>query len=57
MRSGGSFSEGSADVRALAREYPEVEWVFSERNVGYAKAVNGLASRVEDGAVWTRDDR
>jgi glycosyltransferase involved in cell wall biosynthesis/GT2 family glycosyltransferase len=41
-----NLSEGSPEVRGLAREYPGVEWVFSERNVGYAKAVNGLASRV-----------
>lgn len=42
-----NLSEGSAGVRALAGEYPEVEWVFSDQNVGYAKAVNGLAARAE----------
>jgi glycosyltransferase involved in cell wall biosynthesis/GT2 family glycosyltransferase len=38
-------SAGSAEIRALSAEYPDAEWVFSARNVGYAKAVNGLASR------------
>jgi GT2 family glycosyltransferase/glycosyltransferase involved in cell wall biosynthesis len=39
-------SEGSPEIRRLAGEYPTVEWTFAEENVGYAKAINGLAARV-----------
>lgn len=41
-----NHSEGSADVRELAGQWPEVDWVFSEENVGFAAAVNGLMRRV-----------
>jgi glycosyltransferase involved in cell wall biosynthesis/GT2 family glycosyltransferase len=43
-----NFSAGSAAVRELAAGYPGVEWTFSERNVGYAAAVNGLAKLAGD---------
>lgn len=42
-----NLSEGTPAVRELTREYPGVEWVFSERNVGYAAAVNDLAQRTD----------
>ncbi len=43
-----NLSAGSAEVRELAAGYPDVEWTFSARNVGYAAAVNGLAAKAGD---------
>lgn len=41
-----NHSEGSEAVRALAGSREQVDWVFSETNVGFAAAVNGLMRRV-----------
>lgn len=41
-------SSGSAEVRELAREWPEVSWTFSDTNVGYITAMNRLAAQVPD---------
>ncbi len=41
--------DGSTD--GLAREYPEVEWVRLERNLGFA-AANNLAAQRADGVEW-----
>jgi glycosyltransferase involved in cell wall biosynthesis/GT2 family glycosyltransferase len=41
-------SGGSAEVRELARAWPEVNWTFSETNVGYITAMNRLAEHVPD---------
>ncbi|TCO65133.1 glycosyltransferase [Actinocrispum wychmicini] len=43
-----NLSGGSAEVRALATEYPRVEWTFADQNVGYARAVNRLAEQAGD---------
>ena len=41
--------DGSTD--GLARDYPEVEWVRLERNLGFA-AANNLAAQRADGVEW-----
>ncbi len=41
-------STDSADIRELARHWPEVSWTFSETNVGYITAINRLAAQVPD---------
>lgn len=43
-----NMSSASAEIRALTGEYPQVEWTFADRNVGYARAVNGLAGQAGD---------
>ncbi|HJP79053.1 MAG TPA: glycosyltransferase [Pseudonocardiaceae bacterium] len=39
-------SEHSADIRDLATRHPAVRWTFSDRNIGYAAAINALAAQV-----------
>ncbi|SMC92532.1 glycosyltransferase [Kibdelosporangium aridum] len=51
-----NLSEGSPAVRELQSEYPGVEWVFSDSNVGYAAAINGLAARTEDDMLLLNPD-
>ncbi|CAM3450787.1 glycosyltransferase [Kibdelosporangium persicum] len=51
-----NLSEGTPAIRELQSEYPDVEWVFSDRNVGYAMAVNGLAERVRTDMVLLNPD-
>jgi glycosyltransferase involved in cell wall biosynthesis/GT2 family glycosyltransferase len=43
-----NLSVGSPDIRQLSGSYPGVEWTFADRNVGYAKAINGLAGQAGD---------
>jgi glycosyltransferase involved in cell wall biosynthesis/GT2 family glycosyltransferase len=43
-------SAASAEVRALAGQYPDLEWTFAERNIGYAAAVNALAATLTEPA-------
>ncbi|ONI73521.1 hypothetical protein ALI144C_45190 [Actinosynnema sp. ALI-1.44] len=51
-----NLSTGTPAIRELAGEYPDVEWVFSERNVGYAAAVNGLVERTEHDVLLLNPD-
>ncbi len=41
-------SAGTPEVRALATDFDDVTWVFSDTNVGFAAAVNSLAERRPD---------
>lgn len=38
-------SSGTDEIRALARRWTAVDWHFSDQNVGFAAAVNGLVAR------------
>ncbi len=40
-------SDDSADIAALAEEFPRVDWRFSDDNVGFAAAVNALMRGVQ----------
>ncbi|MCE7005496.1 glycosyltransferase [Kibdelosporangium philippinense] len=51
-----NLSEGSLAIRELQSEYPDVDWVFSDSNVGYAAAINGLAERTEDDMLLLNPD-
>ncbi len=41
-------SDGSAEVRELAKQWPQVTWTFSDANLGYITAMNRLAAQVPD---------
>jgi glycosyltransferase involved in cell wall biosynthesis/GT2 family glycosyltransferase len=43
-----NHSAGTPAVRELAEQWPGVEWTFSDRNIGFAAAVNGLAAQAGD---------
>jgi glycosyltransferase involved in cell wall biosynthesis/GT2 family glycosyltransferase len=43
-----NLSTASVEIRRLAGDYPAVDWTFSDRNVGYAAAINGLSERAGD---------
>ena len=40
-----NHSEGTAEIRRLSQDYVNVDWHFSDENVGFAAAVNRLADR------------
>ena len=51
-----NLSEQSGDVRALVDEFPGVDFVFNDANVGFASAVNLAAESLECDMILLNPD-